>query len=133
MQAAWGRNAFNDMHTVMTLAAAGDEPASIAGMAAMSEAVRYPGAHDWDLALPASNGLRAFTAGQYARCVELLLPLLAASTPLGGSHAQRDLLHLTLLEAASRAGDRALVRALGDERAARKAGARRRTEEAVAA
>ncbi|MGK6309418.1 tetratricopeptide repeat protein [Variovorax sp. DT-64] len=133
VQAAWGRNAFNDMHTVMTLAAAGDEPASIAGMAAMSEAVRYAGAHDWDVAVPASIGLRAFAAGQYTRCVELLLPLLAASTPLGGSHAQRDLLHLTVVEAASRAGDRALARALADERAARKVGARRRVEEAVAA
>lgn len=31
VQAAWGRNAFNDMHTVMTLAAAGDERASAPG------------------------------------------------------------------------------------------------------
>ena len=135
VQAAWGRNAFNDMHTVMTLAAAGDERASAQGIAAMGEAVRYPGAHDWDVALPGANGLQAFAAGQYTRCVELLLPLLAASKPLGGSHAQRDLLHLTVIEAASRAGDRALVRAIGDERAARKAVVRRRgrVEQAVAA
>ncbi|OUM03634.1 tetratricopeptide repeat protein [Variovorax sp. JS1663] len=135
-QAAWGCNAFNDMHTVMTLAAAGDEAAVAAGIQAMGEAPRYPGAHDWDVALPAANGLRAFAQGQYARCVELLLPVLDASTPLGGSHAQRDLLHLTLIEAASRAGDRALVRAMGDERAARKVATRtavRDEEEAVAA
>jgi tetratricopeptide (TPR) repeat protein len=135
-QAAWGRNAFNDMHTVMTLAAAGDEHAAAAGMAAMGAARRYPGAHDWDVALPAASALRAFAEGAYARCVELLLPVLDASLPLGGSHAQRDLLHLTLLEAASRTGDRALVRAMSDERAARKVAVAQRgarVEEAVAA
>ncbi|RZL89712.1 MAG: tetratricopeptide repeat protein [Variovorax sp.] len=135
LQAAWGCSAFNDVHAVMALAAAGDEDASRAGMAAIAEAARLHGAHAWAVALPAGHGLQAFLAGQYARCAELLLPLLAASSPLGGSHAQRDLLHLTAIEAASRAGDRALVRAMGDERAARRlVGARpARTEDHVAA
>ncbi|GAA4343382.1 tetratricopeptide repeat protein [Variovorax defluvii] len=134
-QAAWGCNAFNDMHTVMTLAGAGDEVAAAAGIEAMAQARRYPGAHDWDVALQAAEGLQAFAEGRNARCVELLLPLIDASLPLGGSHAQRDLLHLTLIEAAGRAGDRALVRAMEDERAARKVPTRAvaRTEEAIAA
>jgi hypothetical protein len=121
LQAAWGSIAFNDVHAVMALAAAGDEGTAKTGIAAIAEAARRPGNQAAAaVALPAANGLQAFAAGQYARCVELLLPVLAASSPLGGSHAQRDLLHLTLIEAASRAGDRALVRAMADERAARK-------------
>ncbi|WP_077000015.1 tetratricopeptide repeat protein [Variovorax sp. KK3] len=135
VQAAWGCNAFNDMHTVMTLAAAGDAGAADEGIAAMSKAQHHPDAHEWDVGRPAASALRAFATGQYARCIELLLPLIDASAPLGGSHAQRDLLHLTLIEAASRAGDRSLVRAMGDERAARKVATRAtaRAEAAVAA
>jgi hypothetical protein len=38
----------------------------------------------------------------------------------GGSHAQRDVLDLTLLESARRSGDAALARALAAERVARK-------------
>jgi len=136
LQAAWGASAFNDVHAVMALAAAGDEGASSAGIAEIAEAARRPGAQAAAaVALPAAGGLRAFAAGQYAHCVELLLPVLAASSPLGGSHAQRDLLHLTVIEAASRAGDRALVRAMGDERAARKVATARsaRTEDLVSA
>ncbi len=94
-----------------------------AGIAAIAESARRPGAQAAvAVALPAAGGLQAFAAGRYAHCVEQLLPLLAASSPFGGSHAQRDLLHLTVIEAAFRAGDRALVRAMGDERAARNAG-----------
>ena len=119
-QAAWGAHAFNDVHAVMALAAAGDEGASNAGIAAIGDAAWRPGAQAAAaVALPAARGLQAFAAGRYARCVELLLPVLAASSPLGGSHAQRDLLHLTVIEAARRAGDRALVRAMANERAAR--------------
>ena len=122
LQAAWGSYAFNDVHAVMALAEAGDEGASNAGIAAIADAAWRPGAQAAAaVALPAARGLQAFAAGRYARCVELLLPVLAASSPLGGSHAQRDLLHLTVIEAASRVGDRALVRAMADERAARKA------------
>ncbi|RST48995.1 tetratricopeptide repeat protein [Variovorax sp. MHTC-1] len=124
LQAAWGVSAFNDVHAVMALAAAGDDSAAKAGIAAIAEAAHGPAAQAAAaaaVALPAASALHAFAAGRYAQCVELLLPVLAASSPLGGSHAQRDLLHLTVIEAASRAGDRALVRAMGDERAARKA------------
>ena len=120
LQAAWGAHAFNDVHAVMALAAAGDEAGTKAGIAAIAESARRPGVQAAAaVALPAAGGLQAFAAGRYAHCVEQLLPVLAASSPLGGSHAQRDLLHLTVIEAAFRAGDRALVRAMGDERAAR--------------
>src|SRR5690606_41275587 len=43
-------------------------------------------------------------------------PLRAIAQRFGGSHAQRDLLDLTLLEAARRSGQEALARALANER-----------------
>jgi hypothetical protein len=39
---------------------------------------------------------------------------------VGGSHAQRDVIDLTLIAAAARAGDRGLADALAGERTARK-------------
>lgn len=67
----------------------------------------------------------AFGQGRYARCANLLLPILPATLPMGGSHAQRSLLFLTTAEAARRAGDTALAQALASEAAARKAPAPR--------
>ncbi len=122
LQAAWGGCAFNDVHAMMALAAAGDEGTAALGLDAIAEAARVRGTQDWAaVALPAGQAIQAFAAGSYARATDLLLPLLATSHPLGGSHAQRDVLHLTAMEAAARAGDHALSRALGDERAARTA------------
>ena len=43
-----------------------------------------------------------------------------AASAVGGSHAQRDVIDLTLIAAAARAGDRGLARALAGERTARK-------------
>ena len=121
-QAAWGCFAFNDMHAMMAMVSASDEAAARQGLAAITAASHTPhGAAAWRaIALPACQAIQAFVARRYAQATELLLPLLAAHQALGGSHAQRDLLHLTALEAASRCGNRAVARALGDERAARK-------------
>lgn len=121
-QAAWGCYAFNDMHAMLALVAAGDEAAARAGLAAITTAAHAPrGTQAWrTVALPACQAIQAFVAGRHAHAMELLLPLLAHHQALGGSYAQRDLLHLTALEAASRCGNRAVARALGDERALRK-------------
>jgi hypothetical protein len=48
--------------------------------------------------------------------VRLLRPLRAIANRFGGSHAQRDVLDLTLIEAALRSGQPALARALVAER-----------------
>ena len=50
--------------------------------------------------------------------VRLLRPVRSIAYRFGGSHAQRDVIDLTLIEAAFRAGDTALARALSAERAA---------------
>ncbi len=50
--------------------------------------------------------------------MRLLRPIRSDAQRFGGSHAQRDLLDLTLIEAAFRSGDRALAVALAAERRA---------------
>jgi tetratricopeptide (TPR) repeat protein len=54
------------------------------------------------LGLPACRALMAFGHGDYARTISLLANLPALAHRLGGSHAQRDVLHLTLLQAIER-------------------------------
>ena len=49
--------------------------------------------------------------------MRLLRPIRSDAHRFGGSHAQRDLLDLTLIEAALRGGDPALGAALARERA----------------
>lgn len=52
------------------------------------------------IGLPASRALMAFGRGDYDRAIELLASLPPLAHRIGGSHAQRDVLHLTLLRAA---------------------------------
>ncbi len=115
--------AFNDVHAVMAFVGAGDEASAEAVqhqllMAAGEEGSN--GAISREVGLPVCAGLRAFGAGRWAECVEALVPVLPIAHRFGGSHAQRDLLHLTTLEAAMRAGDLSLAQALAAERLARK-------------
>jgi len=60
----------------------------------------------------------AWRRKDHARVVSQLAPVRAELYRLGGSHAQRDLFTLILMDAASRTGDRELLKALRAERAA---------------
>jgi tetratricopeptide (TPR) repeat protein len=60
----------------------------------------------------------AWRAKDHARVVERLAPVRAELRRLGGSHAQRDLFTLLLLDSAQRSGNRTLAAALRAERAA---------------
>lgn len=64
------------------------------------------------------DGVLAFAAGEYARAVELILPVRYDASRIGGSHAQRDLITQTLIAAAERSGQLSLTRALLAERIA---------------
>ena len=68
--------------------------------------------------MPARAALVAFAGGDFAGCAERLRQVRGIAHRFGGSHAQRDVIDLTLIEAAIRAGDGALARALAAERAA---------------
>eukprot|EP01083_Nonionella_stella_P063730 165622_1 len=62
--------------------------------------------------LPICKSLKAFNDGKYNDCIDLLEPTRIHLDTLGGSHAQRDIIRLTLLESARRAKNVGLVRAL---------------------
>ncbi|MGW7416406.1 tetratricopeptide repeat protein [Streptomyces sp. NPDC054863] len=69
-----------------------------------------------DIGLPVCDALIAFGTGRYEAVVGLLLPLRHRFAEFGGSHAQRDALHKTLLEAALRSRHTDLARTLLSER-----------------
>lgn len=114
---------FNDWHAVMAnLGADRDEEvnriltslrrASSAGGETAEWAARY--------GLPLSEGFAAFWRGDYAGAVQKLLGARSIVNGFGGSHAQRDIIDLTLLEAAIESGDFYLARALANQRCALK-------------
>ena len=63
------------------------------------------------------DGVLAFAGENFARAVEAILPVRKDAVRVGGSHAQRDIVNLTLIAAAERSGQRGLARALLNERA----------------
>jgi tetratricopeptide (TPR) repeat protein len=69
---------------------------------------------------PLCEALIAFASGDYARCVERLETVRHIAHECGGSHAQCDIVQLTLVEAALRASKANLARALVAERTAQK-------------
>jgi tetratricopeptide (TPR) repeat protein len=62
------------------------------------------------------NGALAFAGGDYKRAVDAILPVRAGAVRIGGSHAQRDIVSLTLIAAAERSHRWSLARALLAER-----------------
>ena len=68
----------------------------------------------------AALAVQAFGVGNFGEAVRLLRPIRSTAHRFGGSHAQRDVIDLTLIEAARRGGDRALFAALARERAAQR-------------
>jgi hypothetical protein len=66
------------------------------------------------------EGFAAFAAGEPAVTVDLLIDIRPEAHAVGGSHAQRDVIDLTLIAAATRSGQAGLTRALVTERVARK-------------
>jgi tetratricopeptide (TPR) repeat protein len=73
-----------------------------------------------EIGLDAAQAILAFGAGRYSETLDLLRPLRHYSHRFGGSHAQRDLIDLTMIEAAIRSGRSAFASALVAERAARR-------------
>jgi hypothetical protein len=58
------------------------------------------------------DGALAFAAGDYRRAVEAIQPVRNDAARIGGSHAQRDVINLTLIAAAQRSGQTSLARGL---------------------
>lgn len=111
--------AFNDAHAVMAFAGAGRPDLAQRTVAAMERKARGSDTNAMmtrDVGLPLARAVAAFAAGRYGDTIALLQPIRTIASRFGGSHAQRDLIHLTLVEAALRARHNRLARALVAER-----------------
>jgi tetratricopeptide (TPR) repeat protein len=114
---------FYVVHAIMAFVAAG-RPAAATRLA---EALPSTHGHEASsltpedaLAAPLCEALLAFARSDYAACVEWLKRVRHIARRCGGSLAQCDVIHLTLTEAAMRARQARLARALVAERTARK-------------
>ncbi|MER8958477.1 tetratricopeptide repeat protein [Mesorhizobium sp. M0701] len=119
-KASAGHYAFNDAHAMMAFVGAGLEAPARGLLEAQREAMRGKddnAAFTRDVGHPLTLAIKAFGEGNYAATIRLIRPIRAIAHRFGGSHAQRDVIDLTLIEAALRSGDGALARALAAERA----------------
>jgi hypothetical protein len=117
--AAAGQYAFNDLHAMMAFVGANRPQLAERVLDAQRAAMEGRGdnvAFTREVGYPATLAIRAFGARDYRECARLLRPIRNIAHRFGGSHAQRDLLDLTLIEAAFRAGDNTLAAALVAER-----------------
>jgi tetratricopeptide (TPR) repeat protein len=119
-----GYYAFNDLHAMMAFVGTGDAAAQRELLTNVERAAaRGSGTNAMmarEVGLPACLGFAAFGRGDHAEAVARLLPIRAKANRFGGSHAQRDVLSWTLVEAALRLGDKRLADAMAAERLAAK-------------
>jgi hypothetical protein len=111
---------FNDMHAVMACVGAGrlaDARGVITRMRSAAEsAAGTNGRMATEIGIPACEAVVAFGESRYDDVIAHLAPIRRHLHRFGGSHAQRDALQRTLLEAALRAGRHELARSLTAER-----------------
>jgi hypothetical protein len=125
---------FNDWHAVMAFGLAGEHHRNQAVIAANQQLPPGTNRRAAERAgLDLLAGFSAFAAGDPARALDLMIDVRPRADAVGGSHAQRDIIDLTLIAAASRSGQTSLVRALVTERAARKPSAEPAAQALVAA
>ena len=118
-----GFYAFNDMHAMMAFVATGRSREAASLLKAVEASAREGntnGRMAREAGLVIVRAIEAFGREDYAEVVSLLAPVRDTARIIGGSNAQRDVLERTLLEAALRAGDKALARTLAEERVAHK-------------
>jgi tetratricopeptide (TPR) repeat protein len=118
-----GYYAFNDIHALAAFLAAGRDAEVRRVMTALQESsARFDtnGMMSREVGLPVARALCAFERGDHEMAIEDLLRVRGHAHRFGGSHAQRDLLNLTLLEASLRARRNSVTQALAAERLALK-------------
>lgn len=126
-----GWYAFNDVHAAMAFAMAGREDllsevreAQRRAAAGPGDAARFAG----EVGEPLLEALVALARGDARQAARGLRWVRPRAHRFGGSHAQRDLIDLSLAEAAIRSGDAALATAICAERAATRPGRRSAAE-----
>jgi hypothetical protein len=103
--------AFNDVHAAFAYVGAGRLAEGerlvermAAYVAAGPDPVRSNVAMTAEIGLPVARAITAFGRGAWSEVVATLAPIRRRFAAFGGSHAQRDALQRTLLEAALRDG-----------------------------
>jgi hypothetical protein len=115
------------VHAVMALAASNRHASArrMANRLKCDTMLRaHSGSEELALAEPMTAAILSFCRGDYDAAVESISEIRAAANRCGGSVAQCDLIHLTLLEAALRGHQKRLAVTLAAERAARKPASR---------
>jgi tetratricopeptide (TPR) repeat protein len=112
---------FHAAHLAMALAASGDWTTAERQLGMLRER----GGRDRtglvrDVLVPLVEGIHGFASRDYRRAIERIEPLTSRIVELGGSRAQRDVFHDTLLEACFRAGDMDRAERLLTDRVARR-------------
>jgi hypothetical protein len=112
LAARWARHAedahcaFNDLHAMMAFVGAGRSDLAARLLAALERRLWKPWGANHDMTrlvgLPACRALEAFGRGEFTAAERLLRALPPVAHRIGGSHAQRDVLHLTRSAAAAR-------------------------------
>ena len=119
---------FTDLHFMMSLTGAGRREAAARYLESLEaltgDTTRDVAATTASLGLPVAKALLAHAKGDYGACADLLFPLRRDLAPLGGSHAQQDIFHQILIDAAMRDGRQDLAGSLLAERAWLRPGAR---------
>jgi tetratricopeptide (TPR) repeat protein len=111
--------AFNDAHAVMAFVGAERFDLAQRAIAAMEKRIDGIDTNAMmtrDVGLPLAQALLSFANGDYDDVVRRLQPIRTIASRFGGSNAQRDLIHLTLVESALRSNQIRLARALVAER-----------------
>jgi tetratricopeptide (TPR) repeat protein len=112
--------AFNDLHCAFAAARSPDPDHAIRLSQSLDDYERHGSGDNREVTAEVGrrliDGALAFAAGHYARAVESILPVRDDAVRIGGSHAQRDIVNLTLIAAAKRSGQWSLARALLAER-----------------
>jgi tetratricopeptide (TPR) repeat protein len=127
--------AFNDMHMVMAFVGAGLEPeaealiisreqfvskeqwlAKAESLVAVHNSVNSNIAMTRDIGLPICKAVLAFGRGEYAKAAAYLYPIRHRLHEFGGSHAQRDVVLQTLLEASLRSSNHVQTKEILNER-----------------
>ena len=124
---AWRRaRPFYAVHAMMAFAAAGRSASARDVFDALRPTDAPPRTllPEETLARPLCEALVAFVRRDYTTCIERLREVRDIAHRCGGSLAQCDVIHLTFTEAALRAREARLARALVAERAARKPASR---------
>jgi len=115
-----GLYAFNDMHAMMAYVGAGRSKEQQMVLEAQKAALERDddnAGFTRDVGYAAVRAIALFADGDYARASALLRGIRSQAHRFGGSHAQRDVIDLTLLEAAHRSDNGKLAQALAWERA----------------